>query len=70
LIAVLVDYTAPLHLYWIPGLPRMEDGSWEVEAGHFNERFSTFVIIALGESIVLIGTTSADLHLSARPCWR
>jgi low temperature requirement protein LtrA len=26
---------------------------WEIDAGHFAERFQLFVIIVLGESIVL-----------------
>jgi low temperature requirement protein LtrA len=63
LIALLIDWTAPLHYYWVPWLGRTEESAWEVEPGHFNDRFSTFVIIALGESIVLIGAPAASHHL-------
>jgi low temperature requirement protein LtrA len=39
--------------------------SWPVDAGHFAERFQLFVIIALGESIVVIGATASNLHMDA-----
>jgi low temperature requirement protein LtrA len=36
---------------------------WEVAGSHFAERFQLFVIIALGESIVLAGATASDIGL-------
>lgn len=45
-IAVMIDYGTPL----ITGV-----GGFTVHAGHFAERHSLFVIIALGESVVAIG---------------
>jgi low temperature requirement protein LtrA len=63
LVALALDYGAPLVLFWVPGRPRLAGGSWEVGSGHFAERFQAFVIIALGESIVLIGATTAELRL-------
>ena len=38
---------------------------WEIDAGHFAERFQLFVIIVLGESIVLIGATATDVGLTS-----
>ncbi|WP_320669127.1 low temperature requirement protein A [Patulibacter defluvii] len=61
--ALAVDYGGPLALYWVPGGRRMDGGAWQVESGHFAERFQLFVIIALGESIVLTGATSSELDL-------
>jgi len=63
LVALALDYGAPLVLYWVPGRARLAGDTWEVEASHFAERFSLFVIIALGESIVLTGATTAGLEL-------
>ena len=63
--ALAIDYTAPLVLYRVPGRLRLTTDSWVVETAHFAERFHLFVIIALGESIVLIGATTADLELDA-----
>ena len=37
--------------------------SWDVETSHFAERFQLFIIIALGESIVITGATTAELTL-------
>jgi low temperature requirement protein LtrA len=65
LAALALDYGAPLVLFWVPGRPRLAGGSWEVGTGHFTERFGLFVIIALGESIVLTGATTAELELDA-----
>ena len=36
-----------------------------METSHFAERFQLFVIIALGETIVLTGATTAKLPLDA-----
>jgi low temperature requirement protein LtrA len=63
LAALLVDYTGPLLLYRVPGLARLAPSSWDVQTSHFAERFQLFVIIALGESIVLTGATTSGLHL-------
>ena len=38
---------------------------WEVETAHFAERFQLFMIIALGESIVITGATTSQLELDA-----
>ena len=37
---------------------------WQIEGAHFGERFQLFVIIALGESVVLAGATASDTGLS------
>lgn len=63
--ALLVDYGAPLVLYRVPGRPRLAGSSWEVDTGHFADRFQAFVIIALGESVVVTGATTAGLPLDA-----
>jgi low temperature requirement protein LtrA len=63
LTALALDYVAPLALYWVPGRPRLSPSDWEVETAHFAERFQLFVIIALGESIVVTGATTAQLPL-------
>jgi low temperature requirement protein LtrA len=62
--ALAVDYSAPLVTFWLPGRPRLGPEAWEVGTEHFAERFQLFIIIALGESIVITGTTTADLQLN------
>src|SRR3712207_5176655 len=65
LTALAIDYAAPLVTYWVPGLRRVTGADWNVSTAHFAERFQLFVIIALGESIVLTGATTSDLDLDA-----
>ena len=65
LIALALDYGAPLVTFRVPGLPKVDPSAWELETSHFAERFQLFVIIALGESIVLTGATLSDLDLDA-----
>ena len=63
LVALAIDYAAPLALFWIPRRQHLASSTWQVETAHFAERFQLFVIIALGETIVLTGSTTAGLEL-------
>ncbi|QIN83901.1 hypothetical protein GBA63_15560 [Rubrobacter tropicus] len=65
LLALAVDYTGPVVGYYIPGLGRSRTGEWTIEGGHFAERCQLFLIIALGESILVTGTTFAEIEASA-----
>ncbi len=63
LIALAIDYSAPLFTYAVPGMRRVHLQDWNVISEHFAERFQLFVIIALGESIAITGATAAGLDL-------
>ena len=65
ILALGLDYLAPLALYWVPGLRRLAGAAWNVGTEHFAERFQLFIIIALGETIVITGATTSDLDLEA-----
>jgi low temperature requirement protein LtrA len=65
LLALALDYGGPMVTFRIPGLPRLAPEAWAVGTEHFAERFGLFVIIALGETIVLTGATTSDLELDA-----
>ena len=64
LAALAVDLAGPLAAYWLPRLGTTPMSQWQIEGAHFGERFQLFVIIALGESIVLAGATASDTGLS------
>jgi low temperature requirement protein LtrA len=64
LAALALDYAAPLVTYWLPWRPRLSPETWQVGSEHFAERFQLFIIIALGETIVITGATTADLELT------
>jgi low temperature requirement protein LtrA len=63
LVALALDYSAPLVTYWVPGRRRLPPETWHVGTEHFAERFGLFIILALGESIVITGATTSDLVL-------
>jgi low temperature requirement protein LtrA len=65
LAALAIDYAGPLVTFWVPVRGPMASHTWwEVGTEHFAERFQLFIIIALGESIVITGATTADLDLT------
>lgn len=59
--AVAVDILGGLAGFWTPGLGRSSTRDWTIEGSHFAERCQAFILIALGESIVVIGATLARL---------
>ncbi len=62
--ALALDLLAPVARYWLPGRGRAATTDWDIEGGHFAERCQLFIIIALGESIVVTGATAADAGLT------
>lgn len=65
-IAVLIEFIAPSVGYWVPGLGRSITADWaDVEGAHMAERCGLFVIIALGESILVTGMTFSKLEADA-----
>ena len=64
LVALVADYAGPLVGHWTPGLGRTRARDWELTPAHFVERIELFLIIALGETIVVSGVTASSLELS------
>jgi low temperature requirement protein LtrA len=60
-VALGIEYMSPAVRFWIPGYGASSIEDWTVEGGHMAERCAGFIIIALGESIVVTGATFADL---------
>ncbi|MGH7018920.1 MAG: low temperature requirement protein A [Brevundimonas sp.] len=61
LIALALEFTAPAVAFFVPGLGRSSTLDWDVEGAHLAERVGLFVIICLGESIIITGATFAEL---------
>jgi low temperature requirement protein LtrA len=61
IVALVIEYLSPAARFWVPRLGRSSIEDWAVEGGHMAERCAGFIIIALGESIVVIGATFAEL---------
>ncbi|MHC4045973.1 low temperature requirement protein A [Bradyrhizobium sp. 23AC] len=63
--AVAWEYVSPAARFWVPKLGFSSVEAWAVEGGHMAERCSLFVIIALGEAVVVNGATFAELDWTA-----
>jgi low temperature requirement protein LtrA len=67
LLAVAIDVTGGLAGFATPFLGRSRTLDWTIEGGHFAERCQAFILIALGESIVIIGATMSGIaHITGR----
>ena len=64
-LALAIETIAPIAFYWVPGLGRSTIADWDVEGAHMAERCALFVIIALGESLLVTGATFAALEWNA-----
>jgi low temperature requirement protein LtrA len=62
--ALAVELAAPAAGYWLPGRGRTATTEYDIEGAHFVDRCQTFVLIALGESIVVTGATASAAGLS------
>ena len=62
LLGIAVDLGGAAVGFYTPGLGRSRTIDWTIEGSHIAERCQLFVIIALGESIVVIGSTLANMH--------
>jgi low temperature requirement protein LtrA len=64
-IALVIEYVSPAARFWIPRYGASSVADWVIEGGHMAERCALFVIIALGESVIVTGATFAELTWSA-----
>jgi low temperature requirement protein LtrA len=65
LVALLIEYAGPAMRFRVPILGASSTRDWIVEGGHMAERCAGFIIIALGESVVVTGATFADAAWTA-----
>ncbi len=63
--ALGIECVAPYAGFYVPGLGRSDTTDWRIDGAHMAERCALFVIIALGESILVTGSTAASLPLTA-----
>lgn len=63
--ALGIEYSSAAARFWIPKYGATDVADWVVEGGHIAERCAGFIIIALGESIVVTGATFSELTWTA-----
>jgi low temperature requirement protein LtrA len=61
IVALAIEYVSPAVRFWTPGLGFSSVQAWAVEGNHMAERCAGFIIIALGEAVVVNAATFADL---------
>lgn len=62
-VAVACEYVSPMFGFPLPGLGRSHSHrDWTVEGGHIVERCALFMIVALGESVLVTGATLGHGH--------
>ena len=59
--ALAVEYAAPLLMFRTPLLGASTTRDWDISGAHMAERCGLFIIIALGEAILVTGATFAKL---------
>ncbi|WP_026607874.1 low temperature requirement protein A [Methylocapsa acidiphila] len=63
-IGLALEYVSPSLGFYVPGLGRSTARDWDIEGGHLAERCSLFIIIALGESLLVTGAAFAEIAWS------
>lgn len=63
--AVAIDYLAPLAGFYLPRLKATSMADWPLTEEHLAERNRLVFIIALGESILILGFTLSEVELTA-----
>jgi low temperature requirement protein LtrA len=65
ILALALDYGAPLHGFALPFVGRTPTRAWTLAGGHLAERNRLVVLIALGESILALGKSFSELQADA-----
>ena len=63
--AIVIEYLSPALGFQVPGLGRSKVDDWDVLGAHMAERCALFVIICLGEALLVTGRVFSEMELSA-----
>ncbi len=62
IVALGIEYLAPAVSFRVPGMGGDPTANWPVKGGHMAERCALFVIICLGETLLVSGATFAGME--------
>jgi low temperature requirement protein LtrA len=62
--ALAIEYVSPAVGFRVPGLGRTDFEEWDVLGAHMAERCALFVLICLGETILVTGRTLAEMEVT------
>ena len=63
-LALALEFLAPAIGFFVPGLGRSTVADWDIAGDHMAERCGLFIIIALGESILVMGSTFGRMAIT------
>jgi low temperature requirement protein LtrA len=64
ILALVLDLAAPMHGFRLPGLGATPIEDWTLRGGHLAERCQLVLLIAIGESVLAVGSTFSSAHAS------
>ena len=64
-VALAIEYSGPFTMFHVPGIGRSTAEDWNISGSHMAERCGLFIIIALGEGIIVTGATFTELELTS-----
>jgi low temperature requirement protein LtrA len=59
-LALLIEFLGPFCFFYVPLMGRSTASDWDISGGHMAERCALFIIIALGEGIIVTGSSFAQ----------
>lgn len=59
-VALGLEVVSPIAMFWVPGMGGSKTQDWSVDGHHMAERCALFIIIALGEFLLMTGATFAE----------
>lgn len=62
--ALVVEYAGPSLFFRVPGLGQSTPEEWNISGAHMAERSALFIILSLGEGILVTGATFSELEPS------
>ena len=65
IIALAIEYSAAIVGFWTPGLGRSKAADWKVNGAHMAERCALFIIICIGETILVSGRVFSETAVTA-----
>jgi low temperature requirement protein LtrA len=61
--ALAFEFLGPIAYFRVPGMSRFNPAEWNISGSHMAERCALFIIIALGEGVIITGATFGRLEI-------
>jgi low temperature requirement protein LtrA len=65
LVALAIEYASPALRFWVPVYGPSDTRAWDISGAHMAERCALFIIICIGETILVSGRTLSEHGFTA-----